>query len=344
MKPVERILAAAELKPVDQTPVIPVLLQQGARILGISLKDYYRDPRRLAEGQHALIDRFGHDAVFAVPHVVQDTMPWGAGLNFHDDGPPSVNKMIITDFADILTLPVPKAQDHPYLARTLDAARTLAQTFKGDRLIVGAVIGPFSLPSLLMGTAKFMRLLLSDEETKRKYYRPLMQKMLEYSTRWAQAQLQAGCDLVVVAEGIASATILAEKTFVAEAKPILGQFLSQAGGLIGLELVGDALPFLNHIAQLPAAAVLIGEKDSVGECRKKLGRSKALIGNVNNLKLLRWNHERVEFEARRIIAEAGPGFILANQGPEIPWFVPDENIDALVNAAHRQNGRVQLAA
>jgi len=56
------------------------------------------------------------------------------------------------------------------------------------------------------------------------------------------------------------------------------------------------------------------------------------MGNLNNLKLLHWGPERVEFEARRMVRDAGPGFILANQGPEIPWGVSDENIDALMRA------------
>ncbi len=46
-----------------------------------------------------------------------------------------------------------------------------------------------------------------------------------------------------------------------------------------------------------------------------------------------WKPERVRFEARRVLTAAGPGFILANQGPDMPWQVPDSNIDALIAAA-----------
>lgn len=335
MKPVERILAAAGLQPVDRAPVLPVLLQQGARMLGIPLTDYYGTPNRLGEGQARLIERFEHDAVFAFPHIVQDTLPWGASISFHEDGPPSVNRMAINRYEEIADLRVPDPPSHPYLAHTLRAAGELARRYKGDRLIVGAVIGPFSLPSMLMGMGKSLALLVDHEEYREQYFPILMKKMMSYTRRWAQAQLDAGCDLVVVAEGMASASLLTEPTFVRYALPVLRECIEGIKGLVGLELVGDAIPFMAHVRNLPCAAVLVGSTDPLAEVRRVLGKQKLIVGNLNNLKLLHWDHERVEFEARRAIKTAGYGFALCNQGPEIPWNVPDENIEALIRAAHR---------
>lgn len=334
MTPLERILQALSGKPVEPVPVVPVLLQQGARALGMPLKQYFGDPSRVAEGQLRLVDRFNADAVFAFPHVVQDTLPWGADLTFHDDGPPSVSKMVISRYEEIASLPDPDPTAHPYLAKTLRNAEQLARSAGGERLVLGAVIGPFSLHSLLMGMGKSIGLLLEHQEARRLYYPTLMDKMMRYSVRWAKAQLNAGCHAVVVAEGVASATMIREETFVKDALPVIKRFCSEVQGAVALELVGDALPFLHHMRDLPVAAFLIGSKDPVAEARKQIG-NQALIGNLNNLELIHWQPERVEFEARRVIAEAGPGFLLSNQGPEIPWAVPDENIEAMIRAARR---------
>jgi uroporphyrinogen decarboxylase len=335
MTPVERILAAAGHQPLDRAPVLPVLLQQGARMLGIPLKTYFGDPSRLVEGQSRLLDRFGHDAVFAIPHVVQDTLPWGASFDLHEDGPPSVNRMVISRYEEIAQLRAPDPCAHPYLVQTLKTATELARRYKGDRLIVGAVIGPFSLPSMLMGMGKILDLIFHQETLRRTYFAPLMDQMMTYTRRWAQAQLDAGCDIVVMAEGMASASLLTEKTFLEFALPVLRESIAGIKGLVGLELVGDALPFMTHLRDLPCAALLVGSSDRLRDVRAILGSQKLLIGNINNLKLLHWDPERVEFEARRAIREAGLGFALCNQGPEIPWNVPDANIEALVRAAHR---------
>ncbi len=335
MKSIERILAAAGHQPVDHTPVLPVLLQQGAPLLNLALSEYFAQPTRLYDGQMRLLDRYGHDGVFAIPHIVQDTLPWGAGLDFHDDGAPSVNRMVINRYEDIASLPRVFAANHPYLRHTLDTARKLARSCKGDRLIVGALIGPFSLPSMLMGMGKSLELLLRHREAYEQFYPLLRERMMEYCLQWAKAQYDAGCDLVVVAEGMASASLITEETFLREALPVIEEFVSRAGGLVGLELVGDALPFAHHLRQIPCAVVLTGSCDPVDAMRQALGPTKALMGNLNNLKLLRWNPDRVEFEARRAIHRAGPGFILSNQGPEVPLSTPPENIDALIRAARR---------
>ncbi len=333
MTPVERILAAAALQPVDRAPVLPVLLQQGARMMNISLTEYFQSPSNCAEGQSRLIDRFDHDAVFAIPHVVQDTLPWGAGLNFHDDGPPSVNKMAIHRYEEIGQMGIPDPTAHPYLKQTLQNVETLARRFKGDRLIIGAAIGPFSLPTLLMGTGKFMALMLFHPEMRAQYFDMLIDKMMTYTVNWINAQFDAGCDLVVLAEGITSATILQENTFLEYALPVIKKTTKQLKGLVGFEFVGDALPFMHHVRDIPVAAFLIGSKDPVADIRRRIGKQKAIMGNINNLKMIHWDHERVEFEARKAISEAGPGFLLSNQGPEIPWAVPDANIEALIRAA-----------
>lgn len=334
MNSLERVVAAIGGQPVDRTPVVPVLLQQGARMLGIPLREYFGDPRRLAEGQERLLDRFQHDAVFAFPHVVQDTLPFRVELTFHDQGPPSVSKMALQRYEEIEHWTVPDPTRHPYLQRTLQTATALARKYKGKVPILGAVIGPFSLPTLLMGTGKFLDLLLRWPDQRKRWYPKLVDLMVAYTSRWAQAQLDAGCDLVVIAEGVSSASLLTEKTFLAEALPLIRRMTAEVRGLKALELVGDSEPFAQHLAQLDVAALLIGGNDHPTRMRKAIGPGKALIGNLNNLKLMRWDRERVEFEARRVVREAGPGFVLGNQGPELPWHVPDENVDALVRAAH----------
>jgi uroporphyrinogen decarboxylase len=335
MTGVERILAAAGLQPVDRPPVAPVLLMQGAKELGLPLSAYFGEPDRLAEGQLALLKRYDADAVFAVPHIVQDTLPWGAGIDIHEDGPPSVNRMVLDRYEELDNIRVPVAADHPYLRHSLDAARALAAAVKGERLIVGAVIGPFSLPSMLMGTGKFLSLLVEHQDAYGEQYGKLIDAMVEYSSTWAKALVEAGCDLIVFAEGVASEAILTEDLFLRFAKPVLERFVAATGGILALEFVGPCEKFLPHVTDLGVAAFLVGEREELGGARRAIGPARALMGNLNNLKLLRWTPERVEFEARRAIHEAGPGFILSNQGPEIPWETPDKNIEALVRAVRR---------
>lgn len=339
MNGIERILAAAGLQAVDATPVAPVLLMQGATALNLPLREYFGQPTRLAEGQQRLLDTYGHDACYAFPHIVQDVLPWGAGFDLHDSGPPSVNRMAFRTEADWRAAPVPVAADHPYLRRTLEAATALRSSVGDRKLVVGAAIGPFSLPSMLMGTRKFLELLLRNDDAA---LAALLERMTEYVTRWVRAQFEAGCHLVVIAEGIASASVLDRQTFRHRAVPVIRELFSRFSTPLALEFVGHAEPFLADVRDIGAAAYLVGESDDLGACRRALGPQAALMGTLNNIKMLRWSADRVEFEARRLIQQAGRGFILANQGPEIPFDTDPANIHALVRAA--RHGLRQAAA
>ncbi len=345
MNSLERCVAAVTFKEPDRIPVIPVLLMQGAKELNLPLERYFSRGENLAEGQLRLVDKYEHDCVFSFPHVVEDVLPFGAGLRYFPDGPPSVDRMCIHDFSDIDSLSVPDPSAHEQLQQTLRATEKLASKVKGEKLIVGAVIASFSLPSMLMGTEKYMKLLFSREGEFERYFPKLMQVCIDYTTRWANLQLEAGADIIVFADGIASNTILRTHEFEKLALPVIEKMFSGINGLIGYEFVGEAEEIIHMLQGKGAHVFLLGSGDDMVACRAKTGGSTALLGNINNIKLLRWTPERVEFEVKKLIDQMGTGggFLVGNQGPEIPWDVPDENIHALVRAV-RKYGTVSIAA
>jgi len=344
MTSLERCVAAVTFQTPDRLPVIPVLLMQGAKELNMNLETYFSRGKNIAEGQLRLIAKYDHDAVFGFPHVVEDVLPFGAGLRHFEHGPPSVDRMCIHDYSDIDTLSAPEPGSHPQLRETLRALEILAGKVKGDKLIVGAVIGPFSLPSMLMGTEKFMKLLFS-KDIHEAYFQHLMDICIEYSAAWARMQLQAGADIIVIADGIASNSILRVHEFENFALPVIERVFAKIDGLIGYEFVGDGQEIVPLVSGKGAHVLLLGSQDDLPTCRKHAGTKTALLGNINNIKLLRWPPERVEFEVKKLIDtfQAQPGLLIGNQGPEVPYFVPDENIHALVQAV-RKYGKLARAA
>ena len=118
MNSLERVLAAATFQGPDRPPVFLVLLQQGAIEMGLPLSDYYSHGDHIAEGQTRLIEKYGHDCVVGVPHIVEDTLPFGTELKYYDAGPPSVTGMSIKRYEQIPELKVPRAADHPQMRET----------------------------------------------------------------------------------------------------------------------------------------------------------------------------------------------------------------------------------
>ncbi len=332
MNSLERVLATLSFQKVDRPPVLPVTLLQGAKVLDIDLKSYQNNGQLMAKGQLELLDILGHDGVYGIPHVVQDVLPWGSQLTFFPDGPPSVSKMVINDFSQILNMQIPDPLEHPYLQNTIECLEILNLSVGGKVPIFGACIAPFSLPSMLMGTGPFMSLLLDDDEVRDKYFPALMDMMVSFVSNWANIQLKAGANTIVLADGIASSTVISRQLFERFAFPYIKEVISKIQGPVVYEGVGAVEPFLDLIVDSGAKVAILDYTDNLGKCAEIAKDKIVLMGNLNNIQLRIWSALKTQLETKRALDTMYNynGFILSTQGPEIPYDTPMDNIKTMI--------------
>jgi len=337
MSSFERVAAALRHELPDCVPVCPVMLLQGAAELGLSLETYFSQGDHLAAGQLRLLEKFGHDVVFGFPHVVEDITAFGGRLLFATNGPPSPAGAAIQSYDDVYRLTIPDPLSSPVLAETLRAIQRLSEQVRGEVPVLGACIAPFSLPSMLMSSERWMELLLIEEASIRAQVMGiLMDVSVEFCAAWANAQLDAGADAIVLADGMASATVINRKQFIELALPIVQTTIARIQGAVIYEGVGDLLPMLDLLRQTGAVGVMLTCNDDLAQAKALVGRDLALIGNLNNIEMRRWSAAEMTAAAQTALEQAAPGggFMLAAQGPEIPLGVPDDVIHAMVRAAH----------
>ena len=341
MTPLQRVLTTIQNNPPDRVPVFPIMLMQGAAALGMGLEQYFSQGANWAEGQLRLLDKFDHDCVVGVPHVVEDVTAFGATLTYWQGGPPSPGSMVIHSWQDVDNLQVPDPFTSPVLSETLKAIERLAQEVKGRVPIIGAVIAPFSLPSMLMGTEKWMNLMLFEEPAVRtQVMERILDISLEFCTTWANAQLAAGADVIVLADGMASAAVITRQQFMDLALPVLRNTIPRINGPVVHEGIGHIHPMLDLLADIGLTGVMLSHRDDIAVCRQIVGDKLTLIGNLNNIEMLRWTPEEMKQKVRSVLAAAASGnrFILSAQGPEIPLGVPDDVIWAMVQAVKEWEG------
>jgi len=342
MNSIERVLAAltfgkAEYGRPDRVPAFPVPLMQGALVYGCTVHQYYDMPaERIAHAQVELNHLFDGvpDAVAGIPNVIEDVTAFGINLSYHyENSTPAIEGLLIRDYEDIAKLKTPRPEDSAQLCKTRDTISILKSRIGSEKIVLGACIAPFSLPSMLMGTARWMRLLYTPE-LRARWFRPIIDVCQKFVHEWATLQFQAGAHAVILADGMASATILPRPMFEDLALPVIKDTIKKLPGFVAYESVGRAEPFVDLLSHTGAIALLIGEEDNITNCKRMAQGRVALIGNVNNMKMRRWSPARVELRAKKAISEGmhGYGFILANQGPELPFDVSKDNIAALVNA------------
>lgn len=324
----------------DRVPVLPVPLLQGALVHDCSVPDYLAMPARsIVEAQVALNEMLGGvpDGVAGFPNVIQDVTAFGVGLStYFERSSPSIDGLLIRDYRDIASIRVPDPTASPELRKTLDIIRGLANGIGQEKVVLGACIAPFSLPSMLMGTEAWMRLLYTPE-LRNQYLRPTLDLCLAFVKRWIRAQHDAGAHLVVLADGMASATILPRDMFRKYALPVIQETISSAHGMVAYEAVGRIEPFVDLLADVGSVGLLIGSDDDIANCKRLVRGRVAIIGNVNNMMMRRWSPARVELAAKAAIkaGKEGYGFALSNQGPEIPLDTSMECIKALVESVEK---------
>ncbi len=345
MNSIQRVLAAltfgkSEHGTPDRVPVFPVPLMQGALVYGCTVEEYFAMPaKRIAEAQVKINEMFDGipDGVAGIPNVIQDVTAFGIGLKHHYvNSTPAVEGMLLHNFEDIPNLAVPDPMKSPMLRKTRDTIAALSAAVGTEKVVIGAAIAPFSLPSMLMGTSAWMRLLFTPE-LRRKYYKHLMDVCTRFVIDWVDVQHKAGAHVVILADGMASATMIQRSVFEDLALPVIKSTIGAAGGMVAYEAVGRIEPFIDACADIGAVGLLVGQEDDLVECQKRVKGRVGLIGNVNNMMMRRWSPARIELQAKSAINQAkdGYGFILANQGPEIPFDVSLDGIGALIRAVEK---------
>lgn len=337
MNSLERVVATITGGISDRPPVLPTMLMQGAKLLNIPLVDYQKNGQHIANGQLKLLEKFGHDGVFGFPHIVQDVTPWGAGLVHFHDGPPSVSKMVIRQFSDIDSIHAPDPSSSPQLLETLKAISILKKEVGSEYPVIGAAIAPFSLPSMIMGTEKFMSLLLDDPVIRQKYFSKLMEETTKFVVEWCNMQVEAGADAIVLADGIASNAVIRRDQFETFALPYVKKAIHHIRVPVVYELVGGAQDRLDLIGQSGAAAAVLDFTDDVSKMATLLKNQKlTLMGNLNNIASLKWSELKMKIDVRNLLYQMeNHPFIVSFQGPEVPYHMPFELIHVMIDTVKK---------
>ncbi len=127
MTSMDRLVAALNGTPADRIPVFCNLLDQGAKELGLSIREYYSKGEYVAEGQLKMRAKYGYDNLWSLFYVGKEAELLGCSrMVYAEDGPPNVGEMIIKKYEDVDKLVVPDdILTHPAFEEILTCLRIL---------------------------------------------------------------------------------------------------------------------------------------------------------------------------------------------------------------------------
>jgi uroporphyrinogen decarboxylase len=327
-----RVVAAMSREQPDRVPLALQLTLHGGQLLGMSIREFYADPRNVVERQVRLREKFGSDTVSGTWYAPLEYEAWGGEILWFDDGPPNAGAPLFTA-ERIPFLEAPRPQGSPRAMAMLESVAALRERLGPDVPIVGGVVSPNSLPIMLMGFEGYLRLLLDD----RPRWEQLVRTVETWTVAWGNAQIAAGASALAYFDPVASSTIVPPALYRETGQQVAKRVTPQLkGGTVTMLASGRTVPVIGDIAETGTLAVGISSlddlDDAVAACRGRL----AIVGALNGIEMRHWTPLQAEAEVRRMIRAAAPGglMICDNHG-EIPFSVGDETLFAIRDAVHR---------
>jgi uroporphyrinogen decarboxylase len=279
------------------------------------------------------LKRYGYDTVFAVMDVNVETEAVGSVLRYRRNQYPAVERYALSRDGECDALSFPDPQHSGRMPEMLKALSIMRGELGDEVLVVGCVLGPFTLATQLLGLETALYLAIDDS--------PQLERLMDFSTeviiRFGLAQLRAGAHLPLVFDPSSSPAVVPPKFFREFALPRLRKvFQAFAGAGAAANWLHIAGPAGAILPYYPKAGVDVANFDyavSVSEARSNLPAT-CLDGNIKSVAFIEGSPASIEAESAallRAFRDRG-GFILSS-GCEIPPESQPENVAAMVNAA-----------
>lgn len=337
----ERIMAMLDGKYVDSLPLMPITMMFAADRAGVKYGTYAKDHRVLAEAQVRTAEEFDFDYVSVISDPAREAADCGARVVYFDDQPPALDEdaALLADKSTLSKLRIPDPLGGGRLHDRVNGVALLRKKVAHEKCVEGWIEGPCAQAADLRGINTMMLDFYDDP----KFIRDLFSFIIEMETRFAQAQVDAGADIIGI--GDAAASLVGPEIYEEFVWPDEKRLISavkKMGARIRLHICGNTRPLLKLIGQLGCDIVDLDYPSPVSDARAAMGQRQVLAGNIHPVEVLRNSTpDRVHQAIERCHREAADRYVVA-AGCEIPRDTPLENVRSLTRYA-RTHGPTQHA-
>jgi len=333
MKPVERLKAYAEGSPIDRLPCVPIVGNTAARIIGVKVSELRNDGRLLARAQVAAYKRFGYDNIRIFTDLYVQAEAMGAKVRCPLDETAYLENPAVSGIDRIDAIRPIDPLKSGLLREHLDAMERALEAMGTEVPVTGALTGPFTTASFLVGTENLIRLTLKGPRAVHR----LCEVALETSLLYAEAMLKTGC-APSLTDPMSSSSLISPKQFREFSLPYLKRLVDHIHGhgkAVTLHICGKTHPVWEFMADTGADCLSIDNEASLWAAVRKVGDRVRLMGNVPPADIMLQGSPRdVRKAVRTCVSQAHDnprGYIVAS-GCSLPTETPLANIDAMMDA------------
>ena len=187
------LLNKGEIPP--RVPLVPVIYEHAAGLIGVNTSDLARNEDLIVKGQLAAYHLYKQDLVSVGVDIYNiEAEALGCKVTyFNDSSVPSISEPIISDIEDLRKLKVPNPANDGRMPLFISATDRINEEIGKEVFVSGTVVGPFTLAAILRGFEPFMMDLITDEE----FALEQLKFASEVSFRYAKAFIDIGVGVAV---------------------------------------------------------------------------------------------------------------------------------------------------
>lgn len=331
----ERMLAAFHFQRPDRVPVFLNNAAATSRAIGVKIGRMLVDPDLFSDALCTSFEKYRYDGIRINSDVAVEAEAMGAPTTYQEDAPCSVKVNPVQSEADFdkIRMPDPRRDGRmPVMLRTTALTR---KRVGEDVYIASSCMGPMNTASQLLGVENLMVMCIEEPD--------FVNKVLDFTTeltiRYGKALYDAGATCVTMGEAVCSEKLLGPRFYREFAAPHHKTVIRELDRLgvrcHTFHICGPIGHILCDVADTGVASLDIDAPMDMGECREKLGRRVALLGNVSPVELRYAGAQRVTELAKGVLEnKEGLGLVLG-AGCNMEPDTPEDNIRAMVDAAKR---------
>ena len=343
----EILLSAFRREPTKRPPWVPFVGCHGGKLIGEPADRYLKSGALITRGLKRAYELYRPDGLPVMFDLQVEAEVLGCDLHWAIDVPPSVASHPLDSIhgksiADLPVFTTDKGR-YPEIAKAL---RNLKTEIGEEIGLYGLICGPFTLALHLLGNEIFLEMYDHPEQTTE-----LLAYCANVARQASDFYLANGADIIAVVDPMTS-QISPEhfRHFVTPAVNGIFDHIRSKGGLSSIFVCGDVDRNLECMCETTCDNISVDEQISIPKLKNLASKSeKSFGGNLKlTVALLMGDADDCRLEAIRNIDEGGlTGFILA-PGCDIPYYVPEENLEAVTQMVHdeykRETARQTLAA
>ena len=325
-----RLLAALEGKPVDKIPVCSVTQTGIVELMdevGAPWPEAHTNPELMAKLAIANHELSGLEAV-RIPYcltVLVEAM--GCEINMGTKNrQPSVTAHPYPKDLEGAAIPADLLQ-RGRIPAVLEAIKIIREKVGPDVPIIGGMEGPITVASDLISVKSFMKWSIKKTD--------LFEQALDLATEaaiiYANAMVEAGADIISVADPVASPDLMSPDSFKQFLQARLQKFSSSVDSVTILHICGNVNSILSYMADCGFEGLSVEEKiGSPKKAKEVIGDRARFVGNISSpFTLLPGPIDKIKAEAKLALEE---GVDVLAPGCGIAPMTPLENIKAMVAA------------